>query len=175
MPIRRVAAGEFAAIQPGLIALLHDAVLHGSSLGFLHPISGDTAAAYWADVAESVASGQTALWVSTDGGRVVGSVQLAPSQRESDRHRAQVQNLLVMAASRRKGIARALIQTMEAEARRRGLHTLVLDTELGCDAEPFCRALGYEYAGSIPDFAATPDGVLRPNAIYYKLLLQEAA
>ena len=34
----------------------------------------------------------------------------------------------------------------------------------------FYERLGYVWAGSIPDYAADPDGRLVPNAIFYKQL-----
>lgn len=64
---------------------------------------------------------------------------------------------------------------VELEARARGRWLLFLDTSAGeSGAVKFYERLGYTLAGSIPDYAADPDGRLRPNAIFYKRLGQVA-
>ena len=51
-----------------------------------------------------------------------------------------------------------------------GRTLLVLDTLAGSDAEPVYRHLGWQRAGEIPKYAASPDGQLFPTVYYYKLL-----
>jgi hypothetical protein len=58
----------------------------------------------------------------------------------------------------------------ETEARRRGRRTLFLDTRLGDPSELLYRSLGWEFAGSIPQYARSANGALDANAIYYRLL-----
>jgi len=62
------------------------------------------------------------------------------------------------------------MQALEAAALdlRRGL--LYLDTEARSSAEAFYRALGYTCIGGLPDYACSPEGEWRANAIYYKTL-----
>ena len=50
------------------------------------------------------------------------------------------------------------------------LRLLVLDTEVDSPAETFYRALGFQRAGEIPDFATSPQGELRGTALYWKRL-----
>ncbi|MDV9188111.1 hypothetical protein R6L23_07765 [Streptomyces sp. SR27] len=51
-----------------------------------------------------------------------------------------------------------------------GLTLLVLDTQTDSPAERLYRGAGWTAAGTIPDFAADPSGVLRPTTLYYKRL-----
>ena len=74
----------------------------------------------------------------------------------------------LLARCRRRGIARQLMQAIEAQARDAGRTLLVLDTESGSDAVPFYESQGWERCGSIPDFALSADGVPTANILYYK-------
>jgi acetyltransferase len=67
------------------------------------------------------------------------------------------------------------MQTVEARARelRRGL--LYLDTEAGSAAEQFYKSLDYTYIGGLPEYACSPHGEWRANAIYYKTLFSRGA
>ncbi|MFD7575677.1 N-acetyltransferase, partial [Streptomyces sp. NPDC059810] len=51
-----------------------------------------------------------------------------------------------------------------------GLGLLVLDTQTDSPAERLYRGTGWTAAGTIPDFAADPAGVLRATTLYYKRL-----
>ena len=77
---------------------------------------------------------------------------------------------MVHTQARRQGIGRALLRAVEAEARRRGRTTLVLDTRRGDRAERLYAGVGWTLAGLIPNYARSADGRLDPSAVYYKLL-----
>jgi ribosomal protein S18 acetylase RimI-like enzyme len=162
---------------PELGALLADAVRHGASVGFVEPLNPKELEAYWAKVIADVATGaRVLLGAWEEGGRLLGSAQLALESRANGSHRAEVQKVLVLAAARKHGIGRALMQRVEVEARARGLRLLFLDTSQGRGgATAFYEALGYTFAGSIPDYAADPDGRLVANAIFYKRLVAAPA
>lgn len=166
--IVRLTAPDIHSQLPALVTLLEDAVNHGASVGFLRPLEPALAHAYWRDVADAVAAGSRILLAARDAGEVVGSVQLDLSAKQNGRHRAEVQKLLVLARCRRRGIARHLMQAIEAQARDAGRTLLVLDTESGSDAVPFYESQGWERCGSIPDFALSADGVPTANIIYFK-------
>ncbi|MCP5149915.1 MAG: GNAT family N-acetyltransferase [Ectothiorhodospiraceae bacterium] len=163
-----------SAAEPGLVdalaALLVDAVDGGASVGYLAPLAPERARHYWSDVLSALGP-ELRLWVAEVDGTVAGSVQLAPSGRENGRHRAEIQRLLVHRAHRGKGIARALMAAAEDEARRLGRTMLVLDTQRGSAAEAIYGHLGWQRAGEIPDYAATPDGSLQPTVYFYKQLV----
>lgn len=165
--------GETArARRPGLGGLLIDAVRNGASVGFVLPLANGEVEDYWCKVCADVTAGHRLLFAAFDGGgRLVGSAQLALEPRANGRHRAEVQKVMVLAAHRRRGIGATLIARVEAEAWARGRALLFLDTSVGeSGATKFYERLGYTLVGSIPNFAADPDGRLAANAIYYKRL-----
>ena len=149
-------------------ALLADTVNHGSSVGFLRPMDAAIGRGYWHEVLAAVASGSKILLAARDGDTIVGSAQLELAMRPNGVHRAEVQKVIVRSSHRRQGIARALMEAIEREARAAGRSLLVLDTEVGAGAEPFYEALQWQRVGSIPGFALNTDGVPTPNTIYYK-------
>jgi acetyltransferase len=77
---------------------------------------------------------------------------------------------MVHRRARRQGVGRALMLAAEAEARRLGRSTLVLDTRHGDPSEILYRSLGWERAGEIPRYARSADGTLHATAFYFKLL-----
>ncbi len=153
-----------------LSGLLIDAVHHGASVGFLAPLSNEEAAQYWQQVFASLDQGLL-LWVAETNGQVVGTVQLALSPKKNGAHRAEVQKLFVHSTTRGEGIAGQLMDTLECAARSMGRSLLVLNTQAGSDAEKVYQHLGWQKAGEIPQFAASPDGTLHATAYYYKLLV----
>ncbi len=79
--------------------------------------------------------------------------------------------MIVGSAHRRRGIAAALVASLEAAARERRVTLLFLDTSDGPQgARKFYDALGYSYVGGIPGYALDPKGTPEMNAIYYKAL-----
>ena len=168
--IERLDAAALAAHRDALIELLIDIVEGGNSVGFLRPLPRDEAGAYWDGLAASLASGSRLLWIARAADQLTGTVQLELTLKKNGVNRAEVQKLLVHPRARRHGIARALMETAEARARELGRGLLYLDTEAGSDAESFYRALGYTCIGGLPEYACSPAGEWRANAIYYKTL-----
>ena len=164
--IRRIESAE-ASVIAGLCTLLADAVHDGASVGFLAPMSEEKALGYWQPVIAGLQSGMV-LWVAESDGQVVGTVQLALNGKENGSHRADVRKLLVLRTHRGRGIAAALMKTVDEYAAANGRTLLVLDTIAGSPAEFVYRHLGWQKVGEIPDYAAMPDGELRPTAYYYK-------
>lgn len=105
-----------------------------------------------------------------DAQRVVGTVQLITDQAENQPHRADVAKLLVHECARRSGVARALMQRLEAVARDAQKSVLVLDTATGSDAEHFYRQCGWQKVGEVPRYALMPDGELTATSIFYKFV-----
>lgn len=168
--VARVTADTYAAQRAALIDLLIDAVEHGSSVGFVLPLSRDEAGWYWDGLQPSLRAGSRLLWVATDAQGITGTVQLELITKKNGINRAEVQKLLVHTRARRTGLARALMQALETQARELDRGLLYLDTEAGSGAEPFYRALGYTCIGGLPEYACSPEGEWRANAIYYKTL-----
>ncbi len=172
MHIELISAEELAMGLGEFSRLLRDAVEHGASLGFTLPLTDTELADYWRKVGVDLASGHKILLAARGAdGVVAGSGQLALESRANGRHRAEVQKVMVLAAHRGRGTGAALMKQLEAEARQRSRRLIFLDTSAGeGGAVKFYERLGYVWAGSIPDYAADPDGRLVPNAIFYKQL-----
>jgi len=172
LKLQRIDAATLAAQRDALVDLLIDAVENGSSVGFVLPLSNDEAGRYWDGLAPSLADGSRLLWLASDATGPLGTVQLELVTKKNGVNRAEVQKLLVHTRARRMGVGRALMQAVEARARelRRGL--LYLDTEAGSGAEQFYKALDYTCIGGLPEYACSPRGEWRANAIYYKTLFQ---
>jgi acetyltransferase len=166
--IRQVPKAE-ASLIPHLCELLRDAVHNGASVGFLSPLSPQNAARYWENVMASLGE-RLALWVAEADGKILGSIQLAPSERENGRHRVEIQKLFVLNACRGQGISSRLMSAAESFARSAGRTLLVLDTQSGSVAESVYQHLGWQGVGEIPDYATSPDGQLHATVYYFKTL-----
>lgn len=154
---------------PALTRLLQHTVDGGASVGFLAPLTADQAQAYWLDVLAGLGP-QLQLFIAQHNGQLLGTVQLALCAKANGRHRGEVQKLMVAPASRGSGIARQLMDALEAAARRDARSLLVLDTQQGSAAETVYARLGWQRAGSIPDFATSPYGELAATVFYFKRL-----
>ncbi len=168
--IRRLDAAAARAAQHRLAVIFQDAVEHGASVGYLAPLTTADALDYWAAVIAGVAAMQRVLLVAEVAGEIAGTVQLVLEMRPNGDHRAEVSKLLVHTAYRRRGIAAALMQRVEAEAIAAGRTLLVLDTQTGEPAEQLYAQLGYVRTGVVPGYARFPDGRLGATTFMHKLL-----
>ncbi|ROP40474.1 GNAT family N-acetyltransferase [Saccharothrix texasensis] len=166
--IAELTADEVRACAEALTDVLVDAVEGGASVGFVKPLPREQALAWWQSRAAPVADGVLALWVARAGAHVLGTVQVRFSDTANGTHRAEVAKLLVRRDARGSGLGRALLDVAERGAAERGATLLVLDTQTGSAAERLYRRAGWTEAGVIPDYAADPDGVLRPTTLFYK-------
>ena len=168
--IRRLAAAEVSGVQHRLAAILQDAVHNGASVGYLAPLSDEDALAYWDSIIDALKTSHRVLLVAEVDGEIAGTVQLVLETRPNGNHRAEVSKLLVHTDYRRRGIARALMERIEQEARAAGRTLLVLDTQTGEPAEELYVRLGYARTGVVPDYARFPDGRLGATTFMHKLL-----
>ncbi|MFD5767852.1 GNAT family N-acetyltransferase [Streptomyces sp. NPDC127049] len=165
--IERLTPEAVRAHAPGgLAALLVDAVEGGASVGFLAPPDPAEAAAWWAR-----AAGTRDVWAAFGpDGTVTGAVTLLRTDTANGRHRGEIARLLVHRAARGRALGRRLLAAAEAHAAATGLTLLVLDTQTDSPAERLYRGAGWIPAGTIPEYAADPEGTLRATTLYYKLL-----
>ena len=172
MSIRILSHAEAMAALPVLSEILHATVLAGGSVNFCTPFSEEEARAYWSeDALPSIAAGRRLVFVAEQNGVLRGTVSLDLAQQPNQPHRADVAKLLVHPLARRTGLAKTLMDAVEAEAKARGRWLLTLDTWSGSPAEMLYRSLGYKAAGCIPDFFLHPsDGSLQPTTYFYKRL-----
>jgi GNAT superfamily N-acetyltransferase len=156
------------AALPALVDILVDGVRGGASIGFMNPFEPAEALAWWEGVLDEVEAGRTILFAAEEGGSLVGTAQLIPATKPNQPHRADVSKVIVHGAARRRGIGRALMEAVDAEARRRGLRVLVLDTATGSPAEALYQGTGWQKVGVVPDYAMWPDGGFCGTTFYWK-------
>jgi ribosomal protein S18 acetylase RimI-like enzyme len=149
-----------------LARLLADVVATGASLGFLAPLALADARAYW----RGALAPHVLLLVAEQDGAVVGTVQLQRATQPNARHRAEVCKLMVAPNAQRRGIARALMERLEREAKAEGRTLLVLDTRSGDVSSDLYRSLGYVEVGKIPRYARSSTGQLDGTVLFYKEL-----
>ena len=154
----------------GLGDVLIDCVEGGTSVSFMLPMSRGKAAAYWHDIAASVARGERLVLAAEDAtGAIVGTVQVVLAQTENQAHRADLAKMLVPRRVRRRGVGAALLAAAESSAPRAGKTLLVLDTA-SADVERLYARQGWQLCGQIPNYALCPDGAPCAITIYSKPL-----
>ena len=171
--IRDVTAETFADHSHGLAEVLHASVHLGASVSFVLPFPIEDSLRFWhGKVAPSLTAGGRVLLAAMVQDRVAGTVQLDVDLPPNQAHRGEVAKLLVHPEFRKQGIARALMEALEQRARDLGKTLITLDTRTGDTAEPLYLSLGYQVAGTIPNFARAPETPDRLDATtyMYKLL-----
>jgi GNAT superfamily N-acetyltransferase len=160
--VERASPRDVAGLGRLLVACVED----GASVGFLSGLSEAEASDFWS----SWLAGPAEVLVVRDGAEVVGTVSLVPAPLPNARHRAEVAKLLVHPAARRRGLARQLLVAAEARAMDLGRTLLVLDTVTGSAAASLYAATGWTEVGTVPAYAALPDGSLAPTTFFCKSL-----
>ena len=163
-------ARSLDGLTDGLADLLADAVESGASVGFVAPFGPREAADWWQSMSTDIVAGRVILVVARERDRIIGTVQLRLALLPNSRHRAEVAKLLVHRDARRRGVARRLLAAIDKIARREGRTLLVLDTISGSEADRLYRSLGWSEVGSVPNYAAMPDGVLAATTFFYREL-----
>jgi GNAT superfamily N-acetyltransferase len=163
-------AAAAASAERRLAELLVACVADGASVSYLAPLPPDAARGLFRRVATEIAAGTRVLVAAWLDGVLVGLAMLDLGTPENQRHRAEVQKLLVHPAARRRGLARSLLARLEMEARLAGRSLLTLDTTAGDAAEALYRSLGWQEAGRIPRYVANAHGVLCDTVLFWREL-----
>lgn len=152
--IEQLEAAAFTRHLDDFQRLLAACVEQGASIGFILPLADSVNRRFWTEaVAPGLARGTRVLFAALQDDRVVGSVQLVLDTPANQPHRADVVKLLVHPDCRRQGLARRLMQAVEAAARAEGRELLTLDTRSDDHAEPLYLSLGYQVVGRIPGYS----------------------
>jgi len=171
MQITQWTANDLTAHLDAMASILHACVHTGASVGFILPHPMDEARAFWAQTTRAIAAGDRTLFVALERERPIGTAQLVMGTPANQPHRAEVSKVLVHPDARRKGVARALMNALEAHARSQSKSLLTLDTRTGDMAQPLYQSLGFTAAGTIPGFCLDPDGKSLDSTTYmYKQL-----
>lgn len=161
-------AAAAASAERRLANILCACVDAGASVSYLPPLAPDVARDFWKRATAEVAAGTRVLLAAWDAGVLVGTVMLELASAPNQPHRAEVQKLLVHPASRRRGLARALMLRAQQEARVAGRSLLTLDTRADDPAEHLYRAMGWHEGGRIPGYALNADGTPCDTVIFWR-------
>ena len=168
--IRRLTGAEACAHLRGLAEVLHDCVEGGASVSFMYPFSIADAEQFFRQVIDGIDTGERILLAAFDGDHVIGTVQLILATPPNQPHRAEIAKLLVRRLARGRGVAAALMQSVEEHARAAGKTLLMLDTVTGGAAERLYERLHWTKAAIIPNYAMFPDGRWCDTTIFWKQL-----
>ena len=171
--IDELTPATFERALDGLAEGLHASVLEGASVGFVLPFAVAEARRFWEGQRGAVAAGDKRILVAREGDRILGTTTLITGMPPNGRQRGEIAKVLVHPAARRRGVARLLMLRAEAEARRDGRRTLVLDTA-GAAAEQLYLALGWRVAGVVPNYALDIHGVPERTIFMFKELTEDA-
>jgi len=166
--VERLDAAGAASAEARLAEILSACVDAGASVSFMPPLAREAAAGFWRRKAAEVAQGKRVLLAAWADGVLAGTAMLDIDMPPNQPHRADVQKVLVHPDARRRGMARALMDAIEAEARLERRDLLVLDTKEGDAAEVMYRTAGWQEVGRIPDFALNAEGTLDATILFWK-------
>ena len=153
-----------------LSALLIQCVDDGASIGFLPPLATAQASQYWQQVNTEIINNEKVLIIANNEQSIVGCVQLSLCNKANAQHRVEVEKLMVSPDARKQGIAKVLMNTLEAQARLYQRSLIILDTREGDAASYLYKKLDYREAGTIPNFAINAEGGIDATVFFYKQL-----
>ena len=151
-----------------LSEILMEVVAQGGSVGFMHPLEPEAAAAFWNDALAAAARDERIVLGAWDGEVLAGTVTLLLACPPNQPHRAEIAKLMTRPSHRGRGVAAALVRAAEGLAVGRARTLLVLDTATEGGAARLYEGLGFNLAGEIPDYALKPHGGLTGTLIYWK-------
>ncbi|UOO88990.1 GNAT family N-acetyltransferase [Vitreoscilla massiliensis] len=147
-----------------LAHLLLAIIASPASIGFLADTDFATARSYWQSL--DLRHKKLAI-VRDDSGHIVATVQLNLATAGNSRHRGEIAKLMVHPRCQGQGLATTLLNAAVTSARAAGLSLLVLDTLSDSPAARLYAHLGWQAAGSIPNYASMPNGELAATTYYY--------
>jgi len=163
------ATGTGEDLIKGLSDVLLDAVESGAGVSFMADLTREGSEAWWRRVL-GAATPRTVILVAWDELGIIGTVQLQPAWPPNQPHRADVAKLMVHRRARGRGVARALMEELERQARAQGFTLLLLDTCKGSAAERLYTSMAWKRVGEVPNFALNPDGSWCDTVFFYKEL-----
>ena len=170
MSVEIVPLASSPAHVAALAELIVEAVAHGASLHFMHPLARADAEAFWAKSLAAADAGERIILGAFEDGEMVGTVTLHVDTPPNQPHRAEIAKMMTRLSHRHRGIATALLREAERIAIAHDRWLLVLDTAEDEGAAGLYERAGFQLTGLIPDFALKPHGGLTGTLIYWKRL-----
>lgn len=172
-PAAKVAVEELKAFRGNDLADLCEAaeagIAAGGGFGWLTPPPRQVMEAYWKG---ALLVPERRLFVGRLEGTIAGSAQLMRPARnnEAQAHWAQMTTHFVAPWARGHGLARLILEAVEAAAKATGAHLLNLDVrESQSAAIQLYQSLGYKHWGSHPHYARV-DGHSLAGLYFFKEL-----
>ncbi|MBA2400241.1 MAG: GNAT family N-acetyltransferase [Bradyrhizobium sp.] len=159
-------------IRASLTEMLIEAVAHGGSVSFMHPLSPEIADAFWEKSLAAAARGERIILGAFDGDQLVGTVTLVLDLALNQPHRAEIIKMMTRVSHRGRAVAKALLHAAERVAIEHGRWLLVLDTASDEGASGLYERVGFTLSGIIPDYAYKPHGGMTGTMFYWKRLQQ---
>jgi ribosomal protein S18 acetylase RimI-like enzyme len=150
--------------------MLIETVAHGGSVSFMHPLSRQSAEAFWRDALAAADRGERIILGAFDGEELIATVTLLLNLPPNQPHRAEIAKMMTRVSHRHRGIATALLREAERIAIAHDRWLLVLDTAEDEGAAGLYERMGFKLTGLIPDYALKPHGGLTGTLIYWKRL-----
>jgi GNAT superfamily N-acetyltransferase len=151
-----------------LAEMMVEAVAHGGSLHFMHPLEIGPASAFWEKSLAAATRGERIVFGAWAGPLLIGTVTLVLDLPPNQPHRAEIGKMMTRLSYRGRGVARMLLQAAETKALSLGRTLLILDTAVIGGAAGLYEKMGYVAAGEIPDYALLPHGGLTAARFYWK-------
>jgi ribosomal protein S18 acetylase RimI-like enzyme len=157
-------------IRASLSEMLIEAVAHGGSVSFMHPLPPEVANAFWEKSLAAAARGERIVLGAFDGDQLIGTVTLVLDLAPNQPHRAEIAKMMTRISHRGRGVAKALLHAAERAAIEQRRWLLVLDTAVDEGASGLYERVGFQLSGIIPDYAYRPHGGLTGTMFYWKRL-----
>lgn len=165
--IRQLDPAELERCLDDLCRVLMDCVSDGAAISFMAPLAQEEARRFWQNtVKPEVERNDRILFGAFVDTQLVGTVQLVTGMPPNQPHRAEISKMMVHPDGRRRGLGTMLMTAALECAQQAGKTLVTLDTRSGDVSELLYRSVGFEVAGSIPDYAYDPDGKTRHATTY---------
>src|SRR3954451_2516488 len=102
-----------ADVRAQLAEITIEAVSQGALLGFLHPLSEERAGAFWDTLLSASEQGRCVMLGAWDGDVLAGTVTLMLDLGENKLHRGDILKLITRTSHRGRGVATALMDSVE--------------------------------------------------------------
>jgi GNAT superfamily N-acetyltransferase len=167
--VERLDAAAADSAKYRLAELLAPSLMESRALGFLPRLEREAARAFWHRCTAEIALGKQILIGGWRDGVLAGCAMVNLETTPDQAHRAEVQGLVVHRDMRGRGLRRALLYAVEAEAAGSGRWLLTMRTR----ADNLVAALrcdGWTESGRLPEYARNADSSFDEAVVLYKRL-----